>query len=495
MKILMVNPEYPDTFWSFKHALKFVSKKAAFPPLGLLTVAAMLPPDFELKLVDMNVGRLKEKDIRWADLVFIGGMVIQKESAKSVIELCRKLGARTVAGGPLFTAQPEEFSGIDHLVLNEAEITLPLFLADLENGCARRIYSTGQFADIGQTPLPKWDLVNMKKYSSMSIQYSRGCPFDCEFCDIVVLNGHLPRTKSKDQMSGELDALRSAGWTGTVFIVDDNFIGNKKKLKAEILPAIWIWSKNHNFPFSFNTQASINLADDDELIDLMVTANFTQAFIGIETTSDDSLTECGKSQNRSRDMVASVKKLQNMGIEVQAGFIVGFDNDTQPIFQEIISFIQKSGIVTAMVGLLHAPIGTKLYKRLKNENRITGSFGGNNTDYSMNFTPKMNARALSDGYRKIVSTIYSPKPFYERVRTFLKEYRPASRNSRRLRSEHVGALFKSVWMLGIKEKGRTSYWRLMTWTIFKKPMLLPLSVSLAIYGFHFRKIAEMGAGR
>ncbi len=493
MKILLVNPEYPDTFWSFKHALKFVSKKAAFPPLGLLTVATMLPSDFETKLVDMNISKLKERDIKWADLVFIGGMIVQKESAKKALQLCNKLAVRTVAGGPLFTAYHEEFPSVDYLVLNEAEITLPLFLADLEKGCAKRIYTCEQFADISLTPLPRWDLVNMKKYAAMSIQYSRGCPFDCEFCDIVVLNGHLPRTKSKEQMIKELEALRSAGWSGNVFIVDDNFIGNKKKLKSEILPAFWVWSKNNGFPFAFNTQTSINLADDDELIDLMVAANFITVFIGIETTNEDSLTECGKSQNRSRDLVASVRKLQNMGIEVQAGFIIGFDNDTQSCFQDMVNFIQKSGIVTAMVGLLHAPVGTKLYKRLAKENRLTGSFGGNNTDYSINFIPKMNYKILMEGYRKVVSTIYSPKQYYERVKTLLREYRPSTRNWGKIRSEHFGALFGSFWVLGVKEKGRSDYWRLITWTMFKRPKLFTMSVSLAIYGFHFRKIAEIGA--
>lgn len=492
MKILLVNPEYPDTFWSFKHALKFVSKKVAFPPLGLLTVAAMLPPEFEVKLVDLNISKLKEKDIKWADLVFVGGMVVQRESAHNVINLCRKLNTSTVAGGPLFTAQFDDFPGVDYLVLNEAEITLPLFIDDLLKGCPKHIYTSDKFADISSTPLPRWDLIDMTRYSSMSIQYSRGCPFDCEFCDIVVLNGHMPRTKTKEQLLGELDALLAAGWKGSVFMVDDNFIGNKKKLKSEILPAIWMWAKTHSFPFSFYTQASINLADDDELIDLMVAANFSMAFIGIETPNAESLTECGKSQNSSRDMIASVKKLQNMGIEVQAGFIVGFDNDPQSIFQEIINFIQKSGIVTAMVGLLHAPRGTRLYQRLKNENRITGSFSGNNTDYSINFIPRMNAGILQEGYRKVVRTIYSPKHYYNRVRTFLKEYHPTPGKSWTMRKEHLGALMRSVWVLGIREKGRRYYWKLIAWTMFRKPKLFPLSVTMAIYGFHFRKIAELG---
>jgi radical SAM superfamily enzyme YgiQ (UPF0313 family) len=490
VKILIVNPEYPDTFWSFKHALKFISKKAAFPPLGLLTVASMLPDDFEVKLVDMNTSKLKERDINWADLVFIGGMVVQGESAKSVVKLCNKLGARTVGGGPLFTVHHHEFPGVDHLVLNEAEITLPLFLADLKNGCAKRMYTSDQMADINSTPLPRWDLLHGKKYSSMSVQYSRGCPFDCEFCDIVVLNGHLPRTKSREQLLNELDSLYRTGWRGSVFIVDDNFIGNKKKLKSEILPAITEWSNKRGFPFSFYTQASINLADDDELINLMVKANFTMAFIGIESPSEQSLTECGKTQNRSRDMVAAVKKLQGMGIEVQAGFIVGFDSDTQSIFQELISFIQKSGIVTAMVGLLQAPMGTRLYHRLKKENRIISAFTGNNTDTAINFIPKMKQEILVTGYHKIVNTIYAPKQYYARIKTFLNEYRPHSHSASKLGLEHISALVKSVWILGIKEKGRTHFWKLMTWTAFRKPRLFPLSVSLAIYGFHFRKVAH-----
>ena len=490
MKILLVNPEYPDTFWSFKHALKFVSKKAAFPPLGLLTVAAMLPSDFELKLIDMNIAKLKDKDIKWADMVFISAMVVQRDSAIILLKLCKKLGVRTVAGGPLFTTEYADFTNVDHLVLNEAEITLPQFLADLQNGTPKRIYSSDQMADISETPLPKWDLVNMKKYSSMSIQYSRGCPFDCEFCDIVVLNGHVPRTKSKKQIEKELDALHTAGWTGSVFIVDDNFIGNKRKLKSEILPVITEWSRTRKFPFSFYTQASINLADDDELINLMVKANFNMAFIGIETPNEDSLAECGKTQNQSRNLVDSVKKLQHMGIEVQAGFIVGFDSDSQSVFQEMISFIQKSGIVTAMVGLLHAPAGTRLYKRLKKEDRITGDFSGNNTDYSINFVPKMNSKLLVAGYEKIVNTIYSPKQYYDRVKTFLSEYRPRPKSPWKFRTEHFGALIQSVWILGIKEKGRGYFWKLMTWTVFRKPRLFPLSITCAIYGFHFRKIAS-----
>jgi radical SAM superfamily enzyme YgiQ (UPF0313 family) len=492
-KILLIYPEYPDTFWSFKHALKFVSKKAAFPPLGLLTVAAMLPAEWELKLMDMNTGRLSDKDIRWADMVFISAMVVQKDSAKIAIKRCKKLGATVVAGGPLFTTQHEDFPCVDHFVLDEGEITLPPFLADLEKGCLKRIYSSKVRPDINITPVPRWDLVDKKKYSSMVVQYSRGCPYDCEFCDIVVLNGHMPRTKSREQMLLELDALYQRGWRDSVFIVDDNFIGNKKKLKAEILPAIIGWSQKRRFPFSFLTQTSINLADDVELTNLMVKSNFNMVFIGIESPNKESLTECGKSQNSSRDLIAAVKKLQHAGLEVQGGFIVGFDSDPQSIFQDVINFVQKSGVVTAMVGLLHAPNGTRLYRRLEGEKRLTGNFSGNNTDMSINFVPKMNVNKLMDGYRKIVNTIYAPNQYYARVKTFLREYQPKRRKSSVMKSQNIGAFFRSLWVLGVQGKERWHFWNLMIWTVFKRPRSFSLSMSMAIYGFHFRKIVEANA--
>jgi radical SAM superfamily enzyme YgiQ (UPF0313 family) len=490
MKILFVYPQYPDTFWSFKHALKFVSKKAAFPPLGLLTVAAMLPDDWDKKLVDMNVTNLGDGDIEWADYVFISAMAVQKESVRDVIKRCRKLKTKIVAGGPLFTTGYEEFDEIDYFVLNEAEITLPLFLEDLKNGKAKHVYTSDQWANIRETPLPAWGLIDVKKYSSMSIQYSRGCPFDCEFCDIVVLNGHTPRTKGADQLLRELEEFYKWGWRSSVFIVDDNFIGNKKKLKAEILPAIIQWMKEKKKPFSLFTEASINLADDEKLVQLMVEANFNMVFIGIETTNEDSLAECSKMQNRNRDMVAAVKKLQNRGLQVQGGFILGFDNDPPAIFENLISFIQKSGIVTAMVGLLNAPRGTRLYRRLKKEKRLLSDFTGDNTDCTMNFVPRMEHRNLMNGYKKVIDTIYSPKQYYERVKVFLQEYKPIGEKIARPKLEHVKAFIKSVWFLGLVGKGQQYYWRLLGWTIARRPKSFSMSVLLAIYGFHFRKVVE-----
>jgi len=490
VKILLVYPQYPDTFWSFRHALKFVSKKAAFPPLGLLTVAAMLPGEWEKKLVDMNVTRLTDEDIKWADYVFISAMVVQRSSVKEVITRCKKLDTKIVAGGPLFTTGYEEFDGVDHFILGEAEVTLLPFLKDLEEGCARHIYTSNQRPGISKTPIPLWSLINMKNYSSMNVQYSRGCPFNCEFCDIIILNGHKPRTKDKEQMLAELEALYRRGWRGGVFIVDDNFIGNKKKLKFEILPAIIEWGKRKKYPFALSTEASINLADDEELMKLMVDAGFNAVFIGIETPNEESLVECAKSQNQNRDLVASVKKIQNYGLEVQGGFIVGFDSDPLSIFKNQISFIQKSGIVTAMVGLLNAPPGTRLYQRLKKENRLIKAFTGNNTDCSLNFIPKMNYETLINGYKHILNTIYSPGQYYERVKTFLREYKPRGEIASRLQFQHIRAFVKSIWFLGIREKGRRYYWKLFLSTLLKQPRKFPLSISLSVYGYHFRKVVE-----
>ncbi|MFC2035987.1 B12-binding domain-containing radical SAM protein [Chloroflexota bacterium] len=492
MKVLLVYPEYPETFWSFNHALKFISKKASFPPLGLLTIAAMLPGEWEKKLVDMNIAELNDADIKWADYVLISAMVVQKNSVNEVIVRCKDLGTKTVAGGPLFTTGHDEFEGVDHFVLGEAEITLPLFLEDLARGCAKSIYTSSGRPDIEKTPVPLWSLINMKKYSSMSFQYSRGCPFDCDFCDIIILNGHKPRTKSRGQIFAELEALYSHGWRGSIFVVDDNFIGNKNKLKAETLPAMIEWSKEKKYPFIFFAEASINLADDEGLMRSMIEAGFDRVFVGIETPSEEGLAECNKQQNKGRDLVVAVKKIQNFGFEVQGGFIVGFDSDPISIFKSQVNFIQKSGIATAMVGLLNAPRGTKLYRRLKEEGRLLGNFTGNNTDIAMNFVPKMNYETLVSGYKHILETIYAPQQYYERIRTLLKEYRPPHLKERvhHLKFQHIEGFIKSVWVLGIKEKGRRYYWKLMVSTLFKHPRSFPLSVTLSVFGFHFRKVAE-----
>ena len=491
MKVLLVYPRYPDTFWSFRHALRIAGKKANFPPLGLLTVAAMLPQEWDKKLVDMNVTPLSDKDIRWADYVFISAMVVQRDSVREVIGRCKAFGTKIVAGGPLFFSEYEYFEEVDHLVLGEAEVTLPPFLEDLEKGYAKHIYTSKERPDITKTPLPLWSLLDMKKYSSTSIQYSRGCPYNCEFCDIIILNGNVPRTKSKEQTIAELDALYNRGWRDSIFVVDDNFIGNKRKLKKEILPAIIEWQKERKYPSPLFTEASINLADDEELMKLMVEAGFDMVFIGIETTNEESLAECNKNQNRGRDLVASVKKIQNHGFQVQGGFILGFDSDPVSIFKSQINFIQKSGIVTAMVGLLNAPPGTRLYERLKKENRLLEDISGDNTDCSMNFIPKMDRETLINGYKDIMATIYSPKEYYKRVKIFLKEYRPKKKmRLSQLQSWHLRAFIRSMWFLGVRDRERVYYWRFFISTLLKRPRHFPLSISLAVYGFHFRQVVS-----
>ncbi len=469
MKILLVYPEYPDTFWSFSYALKFISKKAVNPPLGLLTVAAMLPCEWEKRLVDMNVSALKDKDLLWADYVFLSAMSVQKESVKSVLGRCRTMGVRVVAGGPLFSNDYEDFAQVDHLILNEAEITLPQFLADVGKGRPRHIYASDERADVSTTPVPLWELINMKHYASMNIQYSRGCPFDCEFCNITSLLGRVPRTKESLQVIAELETLYSLGWKGGVFFVDDNFIGNKAKLKKEILPAIIEWMERRRYPFSLYTEASINLADDEELMRMMVKSQFDTVFVGIETPNEESLAECAKIPNRNRDLLASVRKIQRSGLEVQAGFIVGFDKDPASIFERMIEFIQESGIATAMVGLLNAPRGTNLYDRIVRENRLVKAMTGDNTDFSMNFVPKMSYEMLITGYKKIIDTIYSPKHYYERVKKFLGEYSPKQKKVFHVRYSYLKAGLKSVFILGIIAKGRLYYWRLFFWSLFRQP--------------------------
>jgi radical SAM superfamily enzyme YgiQ (UPF0313 family) len=492
MNVLLVYPRYPDTFWSFRHALKFVSRKAAFPPLGLLTVASLLPAHWNKRLVDLNVRALREKDLEGVDYVFLSAMLVQQESLEEVVDLCRKRKIPIVAGGPLFMVmEQEEFEGIDHLVLGEAEVTLPMFLRDLEEGKPKKRYDSRERPDLTLTPLPSWDLISFKDYATMPIQYSRGCPFNCDFCDIIVMNGRIPRTKSEEQMLRELDALYVRGWRGTVFIVDDNFIGNKHKVK-KLLPRVIQWNRERRYPFNFITEASINLADDDELLDLMARANFSQVFLGIETPHEGSLAECNKLQNAERDLVASVKKIQNAGIEVMGGFIVGFDSDPPNIFERQIEFISKSGVVTAMVGVLQAVPGTRLYQRLKEQGRLLMNPTGNHTDGILNFIPKMDMESLINGYRRIIDTIYSPKNYYERVLTFLKEYRPSGKR-RHFNFRDFKAFLKSLVILGLLEEGRRHYWGLLTRAFLKYRRAFPEAVASAIYGYHFRKVLRAQA--
>ena len=487
MKILLVSPKTPNTFWSFKHVLRFVAKKAAFPPLGLLTVAAMLPRDWQLRVVDLNVTRLDDADLRWADCVLLSAMIVHQESVREIARRCAALDRRIVAGGPLFTTGHAAFPEIPHFVLGEAEEIMPQVVADLQAGALRPVYRAPPFPALAQTPIPRYDLINLRHYVTMAAQFSRGCPFDCEFCDIIVMNGRVPRTKSPAQFVAELEALRQLGWKDMVFVVDDNFIGNKPRTRA-LLRAIVEWRERTHPAMGFLTEASVNLADDAELCALMFQAGFRKVFVGIETPSAAALDECRKLQNTGRDLVAAVQALQKSGLEVMGGFIVGFDSDTGDIFKQQFDFIQRSGVATAMVGLLTALPQTRLYQRLKREGRLLAESTGNNTATALNFKPKLNREYLEAGYRDLMRRLYEPRNYYRRIRVFLKNHRPGGE---RLRLSWVDceAFVKSFWLLGVWHRGRWAYWRFFASTLFRRPRQFRTAIELAIVGHHFRRVA------
>jgi radical SAM superfamily enzyme YgiQ (UPF0313 family) len=322
----------------------------------------------------------------------------------------------------------------------------------------------------------------------MAVQFSRGCPFDCEFCDIIVMNGRVPRTKTPAQLVGELEALRRRGWKSGVFIVDDNFIGNRKQTKA-LLAELVAWRARTGTPMTFYTEASVNLADDLELCELMVQAGFTRVFVGIETPSAESLEECRKVQNRGRDLVESVKRIHSSGLEVMGGFIVGFDNDPQDVFKRQFEFIQKSGVAAAMVGLLTALPQTRLYQRLKREGRLLHASTGNNTQAALNFLPKLNREFLLNGYRELMKRLYEPRTYYQRIRTLLRHQRPGGPRGRLSRTE-LQALFKSFWLLGVRHRGQLAYWKFCLTTLLARPRQFPRAIELAIMGHHFRRVAS-----
>ena len=489
MNILLVYPQTPDTFWSFKHVLRFVSKQAAFPPVGLITVAAMMPSEWDFKLVDTNVERLSDDDLLWADYVLISAMIVHKASVHELVERCRKYSRKVVAGGPLFTTGHADFPKIEHFVLGEAEEVMPQLVEDMRAGTLRPVYQGLGRPDITRVPVPRWDLVKLSRYATMAVQFSRGCPFDCEFCDIIVMNGRVPRTKAPAQLINELEALRARGWKDMVFVVDDNFIGNKKQTKA-LLREIIAWRKRTRTEIGFLTEASVNLVDDDELCTLMVEAGFKKVFVGIETPSLESLEECHKLQNCSRDLMATVKALQHAGMEVMGGFIIGFDHDQHDIFKRQFDFIQRSGIVTAMVGLLTALPQTRLYQRLMREGRIEGETTGNNTQAVLNFKPRLNREFLVNGYRELMKKLYEPRTYYRRIRIFLENHQPRGTKLRLSRTDFQ-AFLKSFWLLGVCQHGRTAYWTFFWSTLLRRPRQFRQAMELAIVGYHFRRVASL----
>ncbi len=491
----MVYPDLPDTYWGFKYSLRFIGKKSGYPPLGLLTVAALMPDGYEIKLIDMNVEKLNDKDIKEADMIFISAMIVQNESMKKVIDRCRVFGKIIVAGGPYPTNSYKSIEGVDHFVLNEAEITLPLFLKDFENGTAEKIYTSDIKPDITKTPVPRFDLVDMRKYSAMILQYSRGCPFTCEFCDIIELFGRVPRTKLPGQFLTELEKIYNTGHRGSVFIVDDNFIGNKSHVKI-LLKEVIKWQKERRFPFFFYTEASINLSSDEELMDLMVEAGFNMVFVGIETPVEESLVLTKKSQNTKIELLESVRTIQNKGLEVSAGFIIGFDNDPVNIFELQSKFIRESGISMAMVGLLTALPKTQLFKRLEAENRILNESSGNNTfDLQVNFVPKMSPDLMIEGYKKVISEIYTPEEYFKRCRLLINNlpnnYRfgpdtPSVSELARGGMAFIVSLFKQTFS-GYGQH----YLGFLGYVVLHKIRLFPKAVQLAILGYHFIKMTGL----
>ncbi len=489
MRVLLTYPEYPPTFFSFKHSLHLISRKAALPPLGLITVSALLPSTWEKRLVDLNTAPLSTDDLRWADFVFISAMHIQKVSVEMIIRRCLEHGLTIVAGGPLFTHDFDSYPQVDHFILNEAEITIKPFLKDLKSGKKpQRVYETGSYADLADSPAPDFHLLERKSYASMSLQVSRGCPFACDFCEIPSMLGKKVRFKQTDQVLKELDALYRFKWRGSVSIVDDNFIGNKNEIKKHLLPAIITWMQQHKYPFIFNIQTSINLAEDQELVRLMLDAGINSTFIGLETPSELSNQKCNKTQNTSRNLLKNVRDIQNAGMLVSGGFILGFDSDTASIFDQQIDFIQQSGIVWAMIGLLNAPKNTRLYKRLEEENRITTEVTGNNTDFSMNFVPTMDREKLLKGYHSVLQNTYTAKAYYNRIRQCLLNLGQTHRKLIRIDRYYLFAFIRSILVMGIIEKGRGEFWKLLTWSIWHQPRLFPYTIMFTICGYHFRKL-------
>jgi radical SAM superfamily enzyme YgiQ (UPF0313 family) len=489
LRVLLVYPDMPPTYWSMKYALRFIGKKASFPPLGLLTVAAMLPEDYEVTLVDMNVEPLCESAVEAADLVFTSSMIVQRDSLDGVIQLCKKHGKGVVAGGPYPTTSYERIVGVDHFVLNEAEITLPQFIADFEMGRAEHIYLDRTRPDIALTPPPRFDLVNRKKYSSMALQYSRGCPHSCEFCDIIELFGRKPRTKTVTQFLHELDTLYEEGARGSLFIVDDNFIGNRREVK-NLLPQVARWQQQRNYPFAFFTETTLSLAEDGELMDQMVSAGFNMVFLGIETPDRCTLECMGKKQNLKSDMLASVRRIQAKGMEVSGGFILGFDTDPEDIFDRQIGFIQDAGIPTAMVGLLTAVPNTQLYRRLAAEGRLTDDPSGNNThDFRLNFVPKMDERNLLAGYRRVLAEIYKPNRYFERCLKLLRSLKTHKTSHRKVRVAELRAFALSL-LRQTFSRYSWAYWNFLIRSFFAKPLMVAEAVTMAVKGHHFFKMTR-----
>ena len=487
MKILLIEPRTPETFWSLRHALRFVGRRAANPPLGLLTVAGMLPRAWECRLVDLNCSALDDADIRWADWVLVSGMEIHRRSVADIARRCHALDRKVIGGGPLFRSDPDLNPDVDHVVVGEAEEQVARLIEDLAAGRPAPLYETEGFPDLARTPIPRWDLLDLTRYATLSVQSCRGCPFDCEFCDVVALNGRKPRYKSPEQFVAELESLRILGWQGPVFVVDDNFIGDLRRCR-ELLHAIIAWRRRTAARMIFITEASVNMAAHPALLELMVRAGFKKVFLGLETPNAESLRECRKAQNLKENLTGSVRVIQEAGLEVMGGFIIGFDSDEADIFQRQFEFIQQAGVVTAMVGLLQALPRSRLYRRLAAEGRLRKDGDGNNTTTAMTFEPRLDRDFLEEGYRKLVRRLYEPGNYSRRILTFLESHRMKGPRER-VTWRDVRAVLRSFWVQGVATPGRRAYWRFLATALYRYPGQFGVAITLVIMGHHFRRVA------
>jgi radical SAM superfamily enzyme YgiQ (UPF0313 family) len=492
LKALLVYPKHPPlTYWSFSGSLPYIKRRASLPPLSLATLAAMLPEHWNLRLIDMNIEPLRDVDLLWADVVMTSTMVVQADSLTEVVQRCNRLGVPVAAGGPHPSSLPEGLPGVDHLFIGEAEGGLDELVHDLEQGRAKPVYRAKEFPDVDRAPVPRFDLLDLGAYASVAVQHSRGCPFSCEFCDIWKLYGRRHRVKSPERLTAELDALHEAGWRGTVFFVDDNFIGAPRLAKRS-LRAIAEWQREHGFPFQLYTEASLNLGSDDELMGLMREAGFNFVFLGIETPSVESLLGANKPINAKLDLLETVRRIQANGLEVSSGFIVGFDEDTENIFDRQIAFIREAGIPIAMVGILTAIRGTELYDRLRREGRLLGESYGNNTHaFEANFVTRMPADRLAAGYKRVMHTLYDPtlRNYFGRCRRLLDRLGPNPNFTRRAAANELGAFARSLRTILTKRYGR-QYLRFLTWCALRHPSRFAEAVRLAIQGFHFEEITR-----
>lgn len=487
MNVLLVYPKMPDTFYAMKHFIDVIGKKAAYPPLGLLTIAPLIPDDWNKKLVDLNLEDLNDKDLKWADYVFLSAMNVQEESVRDIVAQCNKAGVKIVAGGSLFTHEYERFPNIDHFVLNEAEITLPIFLDDLYNGKEKPVYKSNEFADVSTSPIPAFELANMDEYLYAIVQYSRGCPYMCDFCDVTALFGRKPRTKSSEQIIAELEALEKQSDVKLVLFADDNLIGNRRILKSDLLPALIEWRKKHKPSFFFATQLTINLADDDELMKLLLDAGFRHIFIGIETPDETGLKESRKTQNLKRNQLQNIQRLHQAGFIISAGFIVGFDTDKPTIFNQQINFIQESGIPLPIVNILKAPPGTELFDRIKEEGRLSREFAF--AEGETNIVPKMDEKTLFDGFMYLIDNIYSPKKSYERLIQFFTTYshpKDTPKVPEKYNLKDFRMIFRVIYKLGIKDKNRRYFWKLILWSLKNNRKFLDKAFfyAIMIYQMH-----------